>query len=149
MEITNIKGNKTRSSGSFSYMNNKKVKSKSNLSCINISGAKSPNNPQNALKHNSMIMNKPSNNLLLNIHNNKSLNLSPEFQGDDLKSFIPAAETKFQFDPNKISYLLNPVNSDELKEKILKLNILYNRCGAQAAKEDERIEENEQTDISQ
>lgn len=39
--------------------------------------------------------------------------------------------------------------SDELKEKILKLNILYNRCGAQAAKEDERIEENEQTDISQ
>ena len=47
-------------------------------------------------------------------------NLSPEFQGDDLKYFIPAAETKFQFDPNKISYLLNPVNSDELKENIKK-----------------------------
>ena len=121
MDITNIKGNKTGSSGSLSYMNNnKKIKSKSNLSGINLTGAKSPTSPKNTVNHNSMIMNKPANNLLINMHNNKPLNLSPEFQSDDLKSFIPAAETKFQFDPNKISYLLNPVNSDELKENIKK-----------------------------
>lgn len=75
-----------------------------------------------SLSHNFMLTNqgkRPSGSNQNLMQTPKHLNNS-DFQIDDLKSFIPQSDIKFQFDPNKISFLLNPNNPDELREDIKK-----------------------------
>ena len=66
------------------------------------------------LEHVYNLMNKTNQNTSFNTNTNSNSNISFEIN----KNFIPLDNTSFQFDSDKISYLLNPKNPEDIKNLV-------------------------------